>query len=108
MAKHSPLQRTQAEHGSKDELAKKVLAFLDVPEDEDKADFEHRIGTLSNKKLLRLYDAHEAIGKLGGKDAVVEKVTKARFNGGNADYAAKISGFTEPKLLDLARQFKIK
>lgn len=109
MAKKSPLQRVRDEHGSKDELADKVLGILDAPEDEeDKADFEHNIRTLSNRKLLRLWDAHQRVSdQYGSKADLVEKITTARFPGGNDDYQAKISGFTLPKLLDLARRFKV-
>lgn len=108
MTKKSPLQRVREEHGSKDELATKVLDILEVPEDEDPADFEHRIRTLSNRKLLRLWQAHQTLDeKYGSKEDLVEKVTRARFPGGNEDYARKISGFTVPKLLDLARRHKV-
>lgn len=105
MPKLSPLQRVHEEFGSKEQLAKKVVEILDVPEDEDQADFEHRISTLSNRKLLRLWKAHEAVeSKYGSKSELIEKITKARFNGQNDDYAAKLEGFHLPKLLDLARQ----
>lgn len=107
MAKKSPLQRVRDEHGSKEELADKVLETLTAPEDEDPADFDHRIRTLSNRKLLRLWDAHQTVqDKYGSKDALVEKITTAQFSGGNEDYQNKISGFTLPKLLDLARRYK--
>ena len=108
MAKKSPLQQVRDEFGSKAELAEKVLSFLDAFEGEDAADFKHRIGTMSNAKLLRLYRSNERINKeYGSKAELVEKITKARFAGGNADYQAKISGFTMPKLLDLATRFKV-
>jgi hypothetical protein len=104
MSKLSPLQRVRKEHGSKADLAKKVIGILDAG-DEDQADFEHRINTMSNAKLLRLWNAHNTVqDKYGSKDALVEKIVKARFAGGNADYQAKISTFGLPKLLDLARQ----
>lgn len=107
MAKKSPLQRVRDEHGSKGELADKVLGILEAPEDEEQADFEHRIRTLSNRKLLRLWESHQRVqDQYGSKDALVEKITTARFPGGNDDYQRKISGFTLPKLLDLARRFK--
>jgi hypothetical protein len=107
MAK-SPLQKVRDEHGSKDELATKVLDFLDTPEDEEQADFDHRIRTLSNRKLLRLHAAHQRVQEnYDSKDDLVEKIATARFPGGNDDYAQKISGFTLPKLLDLARRFKV-
>lgn len=109
MANLSPLQRTKKEFGSKEDLAKKVLGFLTKPEDEEQEAFEHRVNTLSNAKLLRLYDAHTTLAsKFGTKDALVEKITQAKFNGKNADFSAKIGGFTAPKLLDLARQLKVK
>lgn len=105
MPKPSPLQRVRQEHGSKAELATKVAGFLEVPEDEEKEDFEHRIATMSNQKLLRLWDAQQAlVSSHGSREALADKITKARFPGGNADYLAKISGFSTPKLLDLARQ----
>lgn len=106
MAKKSPLTRVKEEHGSKAELAKKVLGFLNRPEDEeDVAAFNHRVETMSNRKLLRLWDAQQVLdGKFSSKDALASAITKARFPGGNADYERKISGFTVPKLLDLARQ----
>lgn len=107
--KLSPLQRMKKEHGTKDVLAKKVLAFATKPEDEDQAVFEQRISTMSNAKLLRLLDAHAALtSKHGSVSALAEKITRAKFNGMNADYLAKISTFSEPKLLDLARQHGVK
>ena len=108
MAKKSPLQRVRDEHGSKEELADKVIGILDAPEDEDdRAEFEHSIRTLSNRKLLRLWDADQRVNEqYGSKADLVEKITTARFPGGNDDYQRKISGFSLPKLLDLARRFK--
>jgi len=105
MTKLSPLQRVRSEHGSKAKLAEKVLAVLDVPADEDKEDFEARIKTLSNAKLLRLHDAHKRLADdFGSRDELIEKIVAAKFSGGNAPYKAKISTFTVPRLLDLARQ----
>ena len=108
MAKLSPLQQTKADHGSKEALADKVIGFLSAREDEDQADFENRIRTLSNTKLLRLFSANQTLSsKYGSKDDLVKKISEARFKGQNADYIAKISTFSAPKLLDLARQHKL-
>ncbi|MFW5966247.1 MAG: hypothetical protein ACOCV2_01960 [Persicimonas sp.] len=108
MTKKSPLQRVRDEHGSKEELADKVLDILEEPEDEDPADFEHRVHSMANRKLLRLWDAHQRVqDEHGSKEELVERITLARFPGGNDDYEAKISGFTLPKLLDLARRFDV-
>ncbi len=105
MAKLSPHQLVKSKHGSKAKLADKVLEFLTAPEGEDQADFDARIRGLSNAKLQRLFAAHERVeNDFGGKDALVEKIVSAKFSGGNAPYATKISTFSEPRLLDLARQ----
>lgn len=108
MAKQSPLQRVRAEHGSKEELVEKVLDVYEPDEDEDPLDFEERIETLSNKKLLRLWDAHQTVQEeFGSKEGLVDKITTAKFPGGNADYADKISGYTLPRLLGLARDHDV-
>lgn len=108
MAKPTPYQRVKDEHGSKEKLAEKVIGLLDRPEDEDKEDFETRIKKMSNRKLLRLLDTHALVTeKWGSKDALVSAITTARFPGDNADYKAKISGFSLPKLVELARQAKV-
>ncbi|MEC9443293.1 MAG: hypothetical protein VYE40_19540 [Myxococcota bacterium] len=105
MTKLSPLQRVRSEHGSKAKLAEKVLGFLAVPADEEKEDFEARVKTLSNAKLIRLFDAHQRVEKeFGSRDELINKIVAAKFTGGNEPYKAKISTFTEPRLLDLARQ----
>ncbi|MGM0556994.1 MAG: hypothetical protein ACQEVA_11495 [Myxococcota bacterium] len=108
MAKLSPLQRVREEHGSKAELAGKVIGILERPEDELEQEFDHRIHTMSNAKLLRLWNAHQRVeNEYGGKASLVEKIVSARFSGGNDDYEAKLMSFTLPKLLDVARQHKV-
>lgn len=105
MAKQSPHKLVKSKHGTKAKLAEKVLDFLTAPEGEEKDVFEARIRTLSNAKLQRLFDAHERVEKeYGGKQALVDKIVSAKFSGGNAPYATKIGTFSEPRLLDLARQ----
>ena len=104
----SPLQRVRAQHGSKEKLAEKVVEILDRPEDQEQDEFEKRVNTMSNRKLLRLWESNEKLSsKYGSRDALVEKIVRARFPGGNADYAAKISGYSVPRLLDLGLQHKV-
>lgn len=109
MAKQSPLQKVNAIHGSKQQLAKKVLSFLTCPEGEEKDHFENRISVMSNIKLLRMFNANEKlVSTWKTREAVIDAVTKAQFSGGNADYANKISSFSTARLLELARQYKLK
>ena len=101
----SPLQQVREQHGSKAELAAKVLKFIERSDDEDADLFEARINAMSNRKLLRLFNANETLSsKYGSRDSLIEKVTIKQFPGGNAPYATKLATFSTPKLLDLARQ----
>src|SRR5690554_8187566 len=78
MAKKSPLQQVRDEYGSKAELAKKVLGFLEAPEGEDAEDFQHRVETMSNAKLLRLQRSYDRIqSDYGSKAALAEKITRS-------------------------------
>ncbi len=104
MTKLSPLQRVRAEHGTKAALVDKVVALLSPDEGEEREDFENRIKTLSNDKLLRLYSANQRLEKeYGSREALVDAVVKARFPNGNAQYKAKVEGYRTTRLLDLAR-----
>ncbi|RAL22245.1 hypothetical protein DL240_10350 [Lujinxingia litoralis] len=109
MAKKTPMQRVKEEYGSKEALAEKVLGVLDRPEDEEAvAAFENNVKTMSNRKLLRLWDAHQLMtSKFGTKAKLVDAITNARFKGGNEDYARKLGTFTLPRLLDVARQHNL-
>lgn len=106
MSKRSPLQIVQEDHGSKPELAKKVFKGLDQPEDEDEAhDLEFRIQKMSNRKLLRLWNAQQVLEeKFGSKQELIDAIESAEFPGGNDDYVEKLQGYNLPKLLDVARQ----
>ena len=108
MQKKSPLQRVRDEHGSKEELVESLLDVLEVPEDEDPLDFEERLSTAPNKKLLRLWDYHELVDeKFGSRGGLIDKVTTARFPGGNPDYAAKLETMNLPRLVGLARDHDV-
>lgn len=103
--KKTPLQLVKDEFGTKDALASKLIPLLNCPEDEDKADFERRIRTASNKQLLRLWNAEQRVKQdFGSKDKLIAAIVKAKFNGSNADYSAKISRYSSSRLLDLHRQ----
>lgn len=108
MSKKSPLHRVREEFGSKEKLAAKVIEILDRPEDEEAEEFEHRVNTMSNRKLLRLYEANQTLSsKYDSREDLVEKIVRARFPGGNEDYLNKIGGYSVPRLLDLARQHRV-
>ena len=108
MVKTSPLERVRGEFGSKDALAEKVLDVLELGEEEERETLSARVHGMSNKKLLRLWDAHQQLNeRFGSKDALVERLVKARYPNGNSDYQTKLGSYTAPRLLDLARQEKL-
>lgn len=108
MTKYSPLQRVQQEHGSKKTLAKKVIGILSAQEGEEQEAFEKRILTLSNQKLLRLWDAQQKLeSDYGSRDDLVKKLVASKFPKGNDSYSTKLQSFSTPKLLDLARQASV-
>jgi len=105
---NSPHKTVVDDHGSKEKLAAKVLKFVTCPEEEEQEDFEHRIHTMSNRKLLRLWNAQQTLeSNHGDRDALVKKITLARFSGGNEAYATKIATYSTPRLLDLGRQHRV-
>lgn len=105
MTRPSPLQRVRADFGTKAKLAQQVLEFLPTPEGEERARFEARIKRMPNSKLLRLFDAQKAMTRrFKTREALIERIVKAKFTNGNAPYQAKVSKMTVPRLLDLARQ----
>jgi len=104
MSQKSPLERVRDEHGSKEELVETVLDIIEIPEDEDPLDVEERISTASNKKLLRIYDCHELVQEqFGSRQGLIDKITTAKFPGGNPDYTRKLEEFHLPRLVGLAR-----
>lgn len=106
MAK-SPLQQVRDAHGSKAELADKLIGRLDRPEDEDADDFARRIRTASNKQLLRLWAAEERVSSdFGSKSALVDAIVQLKFGRANAEYGTKIGRWAKTRLLDLHDSLK--
>lgn len=101
--KKSPIQRVREEHGSKEQLAGKLISLLDRRDGEDDAAFERRIRTASNKQLLRLWAAEQRVkADFGGKDQLVTKIVDLKFPGKpNADYHARLMRYAKTRLLDL-------
>ena len=104
--KKSPLAEVRDQFGSKEALADKLIPVLDRPEGEDEADFKRRIRTASNRQLLRLWKAEEAVKALGGKKKLVDEIVQLKFGRANAEYGAKITRFMNTRLLDLHQSLK--
>lgn len=108
MPNKSPLQRVRDEHDSKEDLVEKILEAYEAPEEEDPLDFEERISTASNRKLLRLWDYHQLVEEqFGSKQGLIDKITTAKYPGGNSGYTDKLSDYSLPRLVGLARDHEV-
>ncbi len=97
-----PLARLAALHGSKAKLVAKLAPSL--AHDGAGDDLEARLGKASNKQLLHLASVVEAVTKAyGSRDKLVASLVKALGKAKDKDYVARLSGFSLPRLYDLAR-----
>lgn len=106
--KKSPLQQVRDQFGSKKELVERLLPVVDrVQTDESDAEFAQRLGTASNKQLLRMWTVASTVKeKFGTRAALVDAVVKAKFGKENNDYRDALGRLTNARLLDLHRQLK--
>ncbi len=82
MAKLSPMAVVKEKFESKEALAKIVMGQVERPEGLSDADFERKIKTLSNRKLLKLNAAHEEMMKaFGSKEALVDAIVAIKCTG---------------------------
>ncbi len=108
MAKMTPLQTVVENFGSKKALAEKLSAVLERPEGVSQKDFERRVATMSNSKLLRLHRVHETLNRrFGSKAALVDKIM-ALHSVGKEDkvYRKKIETYSIARLLDMHKALK--
>ncbi len=105
MRKKSPLQLVKAQFGSKEKLVEKLIPRLTKPAEESDVDFAQRIGTASNRQLLRLWNAEERVEKeFSSREELLKTLVIKKFPNGNSAYKTKISRFTNTRLLDLVRK----
>lgn len=103
MAKLSPVAEVKEKFGSKEALAQLVLKHVECPEGLSKEDFERKIRTISNRKLLKLHAVHEEVTKrFGSKDGLVDAIIAVVCKGKvDTVYKAKLQTLREAQLLDL-------
>ncbi|TVR01223.1 MAG: hypothetical protein EA398_10310 [Deltaproteobacteria bacterium] len=102
----SPLMKVKEQFGSKEALAGKLAPLLRRPEDEPEEEFERRLRTTSNRKLLRLWEAEERTKALGGRDAVIDFIMKAKFGERpEAAFRTRLEGYANTRLLDLHARY---
>lgn len=102
--KKSPMEIVKAQHGTKAQLAEKLVGLLDRHDGETDDELRARIGRTSNKQLLRLWAAEQKVKEAHGtKEKLVDAIVSLKFPGpkGNADYRAKLLTYAKAHLLDL-------
>lgn len=106
--KKSPLQQVRDQFGSKQELVERLLPLVDrLQADEGDAEFARRLGTASNKQLLRMWAVEAAVKeKFGSRDGLLDAVVKAKFGKENSEYRTALTRLTKARLLDLHRQLQ--
>ncbi len=102
-AKKTPLQQVNEDHGGKSKLVDSILGLVELGE-EAKDEAKARLLKASNKKLLRLQATSASIKeRYGSVEKLVHSVAEKLGRVKDADFVARLKGFTPGKLLDLAR-----
>jgi len=97
-----PRARLAADHGSKEALAKSLAPAL-ARADEDTDAIAARLQTASNRQLLRLATATEAVKKKWGtREKLIAAIGAAQKKSKDKDYLAKLETYSLPQLLELA------
>jgi hypothetical protein len=98
-----PLAKLKAAYGSKESLVGKIVEPL-AGKDEDTDALKQRLLRASNRQLLRLAKVVETVTKkYGSREKLVAAIGAAMNKAKDADFLAKLEGFSLPRLFDLAR-----
>ncbi|HEY8379750.1 MAG TPA: hypothetical protein VIK91_24840 [Nannocystis sp.] len=102
MPKNTPLQNVKKLFGSKDQLVAKVAELLPSSfAGESVEDYKKRLKYVANSKLLRLAEIGEKVKKLGGVQALIDRIAELKGHAKDKDYKAALAKFSVPRLVDL-------
>ncbi|HUQ06849.1 MAG TPA: hypothetical protein VM261_30360 [Kofleriaceae bacterium] len=98
-----PLARMKALYGTKDKLIDKIAGSI-ATDGEDEGALKERLLKASNAQLLKLATVAEQVKKqYGGRDKLVDAVTKALNRAKDQPFVAKLATLSLPRLYDMAR-----
>jgi hypothetical protein len=101
-SKKSPLAQVNDTFGGKDKLVDKLVGLLET--DEEKEELRKRLLGVANSKLLHLHTVASAIkDNYGSREKLVSATATALGRAKDKDYVTKLEGFSDAKLLDMAR-----
>ena len=104
--KKAPKLIVNDKFGSRVKLVDEIINLLGSDKD---ARTPARLKATKNSQLLRLHEVLSSVkSEFGSKDKLVDAIATAKFapQKPDADYAKKISGYSQKRLLDLYRQVK--
>lgn len=105
----TPLQKVKKNFENRAKLIDELAKMLDKQHgDASDADVKKRLKSLTNLRLLRLYDVEQRVReRFGSRDALVDAIVKARQEAGlTADdaFRTKLASYGKARLLDMTRQ----
>lgn len=97
----SPLARVKSKFGGKKELVSQIKALATGELWANEASDEKALGSISNAKLLHLFDTlTEAKSRFGSRDKLIDAVIAAEGRTKDADYRKHFSGWSVARLFD--------
>jgi hypothetical protein len=108
MAKKSPFEQVNEQHGGKEKLVDKLLGMIERGE-AAKDEFRTRLLRASNTQLLRLFKvSSEVKAQFGDKDKLVDALLGLMKKVKDKDYRDKLLSYTPARLLDMYRSWQKK
>ena len=106
--KQSPLQIVKEKFGSKEKLIESLTGVLQLDEGESKEELAKRLKYVANAKLLHLSSMAEEVKALGGRDALVTKISELKGQAKDSDFIAKLKTYSNGRLADLHKSLSRK
>jgi len=106
--KQSPLHIVKEKFGSKEKLIASLTSVLRLDEGESKEDLAKRLKHVANGKLLHLANMAEEVKALGGRDAIVTKISELKGQAKDSDFVAKLNTYSNGRLSDLHKSLSRK
>ena len=110
--KKSPVQKVKEKFGSKDKLVEEILALIKKPSEQTKEELKKILRSQSNTKLVTLLQRETKVkDQFGGRDNLIEALLKSHMGKDakeDKDYRKQLASLGAGRLLDLARQYKVK
>ena len=106
--KQTPLQIVKEKFGSKEKLIESLTGVLQLEDGESKEELAQRLKYVANSKLLHLSKMAEEVKTLGGRDAIVTKISELKGQAKDSDFVAKLKTYSNGRLADMYKSLSRK